>query len=143
MLSAPGTNPDRQDAPHPHEALIDPTDSFVVVPDLGADLIRVFTIDPKTTLLKESTPFSTPPGSGPRHGAFLVSQGKTYFYLVSELANTVATYNVTYGWDTLNFEELAIQGTYGNRATPDGAAVAEALLSVSEALPALELQILT
>lgn len=43
-LTAPGTNPARQEAPHPHEALVDPTDSFIVVPDLGADLIRVFSI---------------------------------------------------------------------------------------------------
>ncbi|TVY86954.1 putative 6-phosphogluconolactonase, partial [Lachnellula willkommii] len=43
-LSAPGTIPDRQDAPHPHEALVDPTDQFIVVPDLGADYIRVFSI---------------------------------------------------------------------------------------------------
>jgi 6-phosphogluconolactonase (cycloisomerase 2 family) len=82
-LSAPGPVPDRQNAPHPHEALIDPTDSFVVVPDLGADLIRVFSIDPSTSLLKESTPFPATPGSGPRHGAFLKSGDNTYFFLVT------------------------------------------------------------
>jgi len=131
VLSAPGPVPDRQNAPHPHEALIDPTDSFVVVPDLGADLIRIFSIDPSTSLLKESTPFPTPPGSGPRHGAFLKSGDSTYFFLVTELANTVASYKVTYGMDLMNFEQVFISGIYGNTTTPEGAAAAEAIISVS------------
>jgi 6-phosphogluconolactonase (cycloisomerase 2 family) len=131
-LSAPGANPDRQEAPHPHEALIDPTDSFVIVPDLGADLVRIFAIDPSTSLLKESTPFSTHTGSGPRHGAFLVSGDETYFFLISELANTIASYKVTYGTDTLTLEEVFWSGVYGDQPTPAGAAAAEASLSVSQ-----------
>lgn len=129
VLSSPGTNPIRQDAPHPHEALIDPTDSFVIVPDLGADLVRIFSIDPATSLLKESTPFSTPPGSGPRHGTFLTSGNDTYFFLISELGNTIASYKVTYGTDSMTLEEVFVSGTYGNQPTPIGAAAAEASLS--------------
>jgi 6-phosphogluconolactonase (cycloisomerase 2 family) len=59
-LTAPGTNPSRQDAPHPHEVILDPTGSFIVVPDLGADLVRVFSVDPKTSLLTETNPFLAP-----------------------------------------------------------------------------------
>ncbi|PVH82062.1 3-carboxymuconate cyclase-like protein-like protein [Cadophora sp. DSE1049] len=129
-LTAPGTNPQRQDAPHPHEALVDPTDSFIVVPDLGADLIRVFSIDKTSSLLTESTSFSTPAGSGPRHGAFLKAEcGNTYFFLISELSNTIASYKVTYGEKSLSFEEVFVSGTYGPTATPAGAAAAEALIS--------------
>ncbi|TVY60807.1 putative 6-phosphogluconolactonase [Lachnellula suecica] len=129
-LTAPGTNPARQEAPHLHEALVDPTDSFIISPDLGADLLRVFTIDPKTSVLTPSTDFSTPPGSGPRHGAFLVTPSNTtYFFLVSELGNSVTSYRVTYGDKTLGFEEVFTSGIYGNQTIPDGAAAAEAVLS--------------
>lgn len=131
-LTAPGTNPSRQEAPHPHQVILDPTDSFIAVPDLGADLVRVFSIDKSTSLLTEVTPFATPPGSGPRHGAFLKADcGKTYFFLISELANTIAAYKVTYGDKGLGFEQVFKSGTYGPTPTPAGAAAAEVLISVS------------
>ncbi|TVY47663.1 putative 6-phosphogluconolactonase [Lachnellula occidentalis] len=132
-LSAPGTDPDRQDAPHPHEALVDPTDQFIVVPDLGADYIRVFSIDPQTSVLTERTSFSTPPGSGPRHGAFFVNPNNnntTYFFLVTELGNTVSSYEVSYDVkNNLGFTEVSTSGIYGNKSTPIGAAAAEGILS--------------
>ena len=128
-MSAPGPNPSRQNAPHPHEALIDPTDSYVVVPDLGADLVRVFSINTTTSMIIPMTSFSAPPGSGPRHGAFTTHNSDTFFFLVSELANTVASYKVLYGTNGLTFEEVFESGIYGNMTTPAGAAAAEAILS--------------
>lgn len=101
------------------------------MPDLGADLVRVFSIDKATSLLTASTPFGVPAGSGPRHGAFFVAKsGTTYFFLVSELANTVASYKVTYGTKSLKFQQVFISGIYGGKKTPEGAAAAEAILSV-------------
>lgn len=47
-LAEPGPNPTRQDAPHPHEALLDPTGKYILVPDLGADLVRIFSYDAET-----------------------------------------------------------------------------------------------
>lgn len=129
VLTEPGTNPARQDAPHPHEVILDPTDSFIVVPDLGADLLRVFSIDPSTSLLTAETSFSTPPGSGPRHGTFLVTDSATYFFLVSELGNLATSYKVSYPGNTLEFEEVFTSGIYGNTTTPVGAAAAEAVLA--------------
>lgn len=130
----PGPGPDplhRQLTPHPHEALLDPTEKFIIVPDLGADLVRVFSIDPKTSLLTEQTPYTAPPASGPRHGAFHVTDcGKTFFYLVSELANTIASYAVTYGNEGMTFTNIDSHGIFGNQTTPEGAAAAECLLTV-------------
>jgi len=131
-LTTPGPNPDRQEAPHPHEVILDPTGTFIVVPDLGADLLRIFSIDPKTSLLTESIPFHVPAGSGPRHGTFLKTEsGKMFFFLISELANTIASYEVEYYGHGLNFTNVFSSGIYGNRTIPDGAAAAEAILSVS------------
>lgn len=130
-LTAPGLDPSRQEAPHPHEVILDPTGSFIVVPDLGADLIRVFSIDPETSLLTESAPFHAPAGSGPRHGTFLRADcGNTFFFLISELANTIASYEVEYSATGLNFTNVFLSGIYGNKTIPDGAAAAEVTLSV-------------
>ena len=137
-LTAPGLDPNRQEAPHPHEAILDPTGSFIVVPDLGADLVRIFSIDPKTSRLTESAPFHAPAGSGPRHGTFLnVDSGKTFFFLISELANTIASYEVEYFATGLNFTKVFLSGIYGNRTIPEGAAAAEVTLSVSPSLSIL------
>ena len=118
--------------------ILDPTGSFIVVPDLGADLVRVFSIDPKTSRLTESAPFHAPAGSGPRHGIFLnVDSGKTFFFLISELANTIASYEVEYFATGLKFTNVFLSGIYGNRTIPEGAAAAEVILSVSLSLSIL------
>jgi hypothetical protein len=93
--------------------------------------VRIFRIDHSTSLLTELVPFKASPGSGPRHGAFLASGDATYFFLVSELGNTVTSYRVLYGSDSLSFKELSSSGIYGDRKTPEGAAAAAALLTVS------------
>ncbi|KAF3400918.1 putative 6-phosphogluconolactonase [Talaromyces pinophilus] len=93
-LTGPVTDPSRQDAPHPHEVFLDPTNSFILSPDLGADLIRIFAINPSDGTLTECEAYKTTPGNGPRHGAFS-NQGDT-LYITNELANTVSTYTVSY-----------------------------------------------
>lgn len=101
-LSQPGPVADRQDAPHPHEAILDPTGQYILVPDLGADLIRVYAIDQKTNAISEKTPLEAPAGSGPRHAKFhnpynTADEGSTtYLYLATELASTIISYSVSY-----------------------------------------------
>ncbi|KAL3419776.1 YkgB protein [Phlyctema vagabunda] len=129
-LEAPGPNPVRQDSPHPHQVIIDPTDSFILAPDLGADLVRIYSIDADSSELIESTSLEVPSGSGPRHAAFLTTKESTYLFLISELANEVTSYEVTYGENSLSFEEVFSNSTYGTIA-PVGAASAEILISVS------------
>lgn len=92
------TDPSRQDAPHPHEVFLDPTNSYILSPDLGADLIRIFAINSCDGTLTECDAYSTTPGDGPRHGAF--SQDGETLYITNELANTVSTYTVSYNTTT-------------------------------------------
>ena len=94
------------------------------------------------------TSFPVPRGSGPRHGSFYTpnckpaagkcagaNKNSTYFFLVSELANTVTSYKVIYGKDGgLNFTFVNDSGIYGNMPTPAGAAAAEGILSVRKIL---------
>ncbi|KAJ0113929.1 hypothetical protein J7T55_010173 [Diaporthe amygdali] len=130
-LSGPGPNPDRQDAPHPHEALLDPTGQYLLVPDLGADLIRLYSVDEGELSFTELEPLAVVPGSGPRHGAFLVTEdGTTYFYLASELANTITGFEVTYNDDaTLDFTEVYLSSTHGlNETVPNNTTSAAEIL---------------
>lgn len=138
-LAQPGPNPSRQDAPHPHETILDPTGQFVLIPDLGADLVRVFGIDPSTDFLTELTPLKVVPGSGPRHGAFWTPDGvsgansTTFLYIVTELGQTITSYAVSYPEaGGLAFKEVYTSNTYGNRTEPAGTAPAEVHISVSK-----------
>ncbi|KAI4178823.1 MAG: hypothetical protein L6R41_008188 [Letrouitia leprolyta] len=99
----PGPNAERQAAPHPHQVLVDPTNRYLVIPDLGSDFIRIFYIDPKTLLVSPRPPIPVTPGSGPRHGVFYsfgrhsaTVGGEITFYLVGELDSSLSAYRVFY-----------------------------------------------
>lgn len=137
-MAAPGPNADRQAVPHEHQVILDPTGQYIITPDLGADLVRVFTIDAKTSLLATSTPFKAPAGSGPRHAKFLVSGGSTYMFLISELANSIASYKVTYGVNSLSFTQVSLLSVYGSLPVPATAGAGEVNVAVS--LPNIHFQ---
>ncbi|KAI1431888.1 putative isomerase YbhE [Xylaria sp. CBS 124048] len=127
-LDRPGPVRDRQEAPHPHQALLDPTGAFMLVPDLGADLIRVYRVDEDDLTLTDIAPLKVAPGSGPRHGAFKTTEDATYLYVVTELANTIIGYDVRYNADdhTLEFSELFTIPIHGDgRALVATAAASE------------------
>lgn len=131
-LDEPGPNPGRQDAPHPHQAVLDPTGSFILVPDLGADLVRIFAVgdDVSVDMLE---PLAVEPGSGPRHVVFVEGNGEgTVMYLVSELSNTISGYEVSYPEGEISLEEVFVIPSHGEaEEVPEGAAAAEILASVS------------
>ncbi|KAF5677644.1 phosphatidylethanolamine n-methyltransferase [Fusarium heterosporum] len=129
-LPKPGPDPSRQEAAHPHAAVVDPTGQFILVPDLGADLIRVYAVDAEGLGVAERTPLAVGPGSGPRHLAFVVKEFKTFMYLVTELANTIVGYEVVYGGKFITFKEIWSSGTHGEgKDVPRDAAAAEIALS--------------
>lgn len=134
-LDGPGPDPERQDAPHAHEAITDPTGQYIIVPDLGADLVRIFSWDIESLKLTELDPLVTAPGSGPRHVAFYTPYGApggtTYMYLVGELTATVTGYAVSYKSDNegLDFEDIGFQSTTWLHALPQRNAPAEINIS--------------
>lgn len=135
-LSKPGAVPDRQDAPHEHEAIVDPTGQYVLVPDLGADLVRVFNYGDDLKL-KALDPLGTVPGYGPRHAVFYNPSGKcgedeaTFLYVVGELSNNITGYTVKYlpNNSGLSFSQIYSSTTYGPKPVPAGNAAAEVALS--------------
>ncbi|CAK7203451.1 hypothetical protein SEUCBS139899_006185 [Sporothrix eucalyptigena] len=131
-LPHPGANATRQDTPHPHEVILDPTGKFFLVPDLGSDLVRVFLINQTSLTWAPVDPLVTPPGTGPRHASFVIGdKNQTYMYLTSELANTVTGYEVTYNANnTLSFKQIYEAPSHGaGTVVPAAATVAEVVTS--------------
>ncbi|KAJ5600732.1 hypothetical protein N7450_001799 [Penicillium hetheringtonii] len=130
-MPGPGPNAARQDAPHPHGVTVDPTGQYVLVPDLGADIIRIYHINPMNGYLRPLEPFIASPGSGPRHGVFWTPKGPistdsdVYFYLVHELSNTLTGYRVSYNKHGMAFSRVFEGSTYGNHTAPSGSKTAE------------------
>lgn len=88
-----GNGPDeaRQQSSHVHATIFSPNGKFLYVPDLGADKIFVYALNPKGNWEPAKMPFmATAPGSGPRH--FIFHPTKPYAYLVNELSGQVNLY---------------------------------------------------
>ena len=87
----------RQEAPHPHSAVVSPDNNYVFVPDLGLDVIKAYAFDAtKGTLVPKPTlDVKTLPGSGPRHLAFHPS-GK-YAFCALEMGNRLVSYRYADG----------------------------------------------
>src|SRR6266853_719860 len=74
-----------------HSILVDATNRFVYVPNLGTDQIFQFVFDEKSGRLTSNTPAvaQMKQGTGPRH--FIFSPDNRFVYLLSELVATVTT----------------------------------------------------
>src|SRR5437899_3794299 len=86
-----GPNADRQEAPHAHCILPDPSSRFALAADLGADRVFVYRLDLDGTSLRhiEEGDAVMRPGAGPRHIAFHPTL--PLVFVANELDSTVAT----------------------------------------------------
>ncbi|MEU5658367.1 lactonase family protein [Streptomyces sp. NPDC047737] len=89
VLRHEGSGPDasRQEGPHAHQVLADPSGKWVLSVDLGTDSVRVCVLDPRTGALRQHDETALRPGTGPRHLAFHPSGG--HAYVLNELEPTV------------------------------------------------------
>jgi 6-phosphogluconolactonase len=86
-----GPNADRQEAPHAHCILADPSNRFALAADLGADRVFVYRLDLDARSLRhiEEGDAVMRPGAGPRHLAFHPTL--PLVFVANELDSTVAT----------------------------------------------------
>src|SRR5213594_3312737 len=86
-----GPNAERQEAPHAHCILPDPSNRFALAADLGADRVFVYRLDLEGKSLRhvEGGDAVMRPGAGPRHLAFHPTQ--PLVFVANELDSTVAT----------------------------------------------------
>ncbi|XPS99790.1 hypothetical protein M3J09_008960 [Ascochyta lentis] len=131
-----GPIPSRQNGSYSHHVILDPTHQYVLVPDLGADLIRVFTYTPKTVApLTELEPLRTESGAGPRHGVFWQAPGKSggwYLLFNGELNQKVYSYRITYTSSGLAWERVfgtSVLGELGETLPPNTAPTSEIAVS--------------
>ncbi|MFD3539200.1 lactonase family protein [Streptomyces sp. NPDC058662] len=85
VLAHRGSGPDagRQERPHAHQVLPDPSGRWILSVDLGTDSVRVCAADPATGELRVHAETAVRPGTGPRHLAF--HPGGEVAYVLHEL----------------------------------------------------------
>ena len=98
-----GPDTGRQEAPHPHMVLIDPSGKYVLVNDLGMDATFVYSLDQSAGKLNQASITYSTPGAGPRHLAWHPN-GKIV-YSVNELNNSVTVF----GFDVSNGTLTTVQ----------------------------------
>ncbi|KAJ6444594.1 3-carboxymuconate cyclase [Purpureocillium lavendulum] len=132
-MTKPPADPPRQPAPRPHETYLDPTNKFIVVPDLGTDELRLYAIggDGASLTTTKLDSVAAPAGSGPRHVAFVKRAGRTFMYLVTELSSQIVGYEVTYpAAGKIAFKQLWVMGAHGwDKPTPKQAYASEIVIS--------------
>ena len=86
-----GPNAERQEAPHAHCIVADPSNRFVLAADLGADRVFVYRLDLDSKSLRhvEGGDAVMRPGAGPRHIAFHPTL--PLVFVANELDSSVAT----------------------------------------------------
>lgn len=90
--SGKSIRPDRQEAPHPHSIILDASNEFAYVPDLGLDKIFIYKLDQEPHSFVAFKEINVHPGAGPRH---LVFHPKLPFaYVINELDCTICVFKV-------------------------------------------------
>lgn len=84
-----GPNAERQEGPHAHAVLPDPTGRWLLSVDLGTDSVRVCRPGTATHPPEVHREEALRPGSGPRHLAFAPDGHRAY--VINELDSTVTT----------------------------------------------------
>jgi 6-phosphogluconolactonase len=87
-----GKDPARQESAHVHSCIMDPSNRFLMVADLGLDRVAVYELDKKKGTVQSRPELWTVarPGAGPRHMAF--HPNGLFFYVVNELDSTVSAF---------------------------------------------------
>jgi len=82
----------RQQGPHAHCFVPDPTGQYALACDLGLDKVMIYRLESRSAKLTPHRPAfaSVPPGSGPRHLVF--SPDASRVYVVNEMACTVSAF---------------------------------------------------
>jgi 6-phosphogluconolactonase len=80
----------RQQSSHPHSAVLSPDEKFLYVPDLGTDIINIFSVNEAQGSMDFVREVPVTAGAGPRHLVFHPT--KPLAYVVNELNNSVTAF---------------------------------------------------
>lgn len=95
QYSGHGPDPKRQAGPHAHRVTVSPDNRFLLVNDLGLDVIHIYRLDAATAKLTPSDPavWRSNPGAGPR--ALQFHPDGRFAYCLTEMTSSV----VVLRWD--------------------------------------------
>jgi 6-phosphogluconolactonase len=95
QYSGQGPDKARQKGPHAHRVTVSPDNRFLLVNDLGLDVIHIYRLDAVTAKLTENKPaaWKSSPGAGPR--ALRFHPNGRFAYCVTEMTSEV----VVLRWD--------------------------------------------
>jgi 6-phosphogluconolactonase len=85
-----GPDPERQERPHPHCVKTTPDNRYVIVSDLGLDLLVIYRFDSQTGALSRAGAASLPPGAGPRH--FVFHPRGHFVFVANEMGSSVSSF---------------------------------------------------
>jgi 6-phosphogluconolactonase (cycloisomerase 2 family) len=124
-----GPNAARQEAPHPHQALMDNSLRFFAVNDLGTDTILL--IDSLDDAFQVVNRVKTDAGCGPRHAAWFPSLAAgadfpTNYIVVCELTSELHVFQLEYVTGSVDFTLLQTISTFGPGLGPANASSATA-----------------
>ncbi|KAI2612035.1 putative isomerase YbhE [Hypoxylon fragiforme] len=131
-IDIPGTPNPKQGVHHPHQALLDPTGRFFVIPNLGGDTVLV--LDTQDGQFNFSGNVTLPPGTGPRHGGFVTvnsaedacAEPQHYYVLATELTSQLFLFKLAYKDNSISFTQMQVLSTFGHDAPPANATSAAA-----------------
>ncbi|MBS4216958.1 lactonase family protein [Bacillus sp. FJAT-49711] len=84
--------PDRQEGSHPHSIILDSSNTFAYVPDLGLDKVFIYKLDQVKRTFVAYREINVHPGAGPRHIVF--HSFLPYAYVINELDCTICVFSV-------------------------------------------------
>lgn len=101
----------RQEGPHAHSIMVDPSNRFVLAADLGLDQIVIYQLDGERGSLNEHGTANLRPGAGPRHLTFHPSGA--YLYCMNELDSTITVFSY-------DVEQATLRDLQSVSTLPDG-----------------------
>jgi 6-phosphogluconolactonase len=79
-----------QKQPRCHSVIMDPSNQYAIVSDLGLDQIKIYKLEAGSTKLSFHSQVQCAPGAGPRH--FIFHPDMSFGYVINELNSTVTAY---------------------------------------------------
>ncbi|RYP68484.1 hypothetical protein DL771_006636 [Monosporascus sp. 5C6A] len=126
-VKIPGPPAPGQETHRAHQALLDPSGRFFVIPNLGGDSIIV--VDSENDSYAITNTVDVGAGSGPRHGDFVSLDGgsqATHYIVATENSNQLVLFALTYTGATIEFAEVQRLSTYGPAFPPKDPSTAAA-----------------
>lgn len=90
--SGKGIRLDRQEGPHPHSIILDATNEYAYVPDLGLDKIFIYKLDQENRTFSAFKEVNVHSGAGPRH--LVIHPNLPYAYVINELDCTICAFKM-------------------------------------------------